>query len=221
MRRTTLAEYIERGGSIPQRVPASYASLRGAPLADGDAFEALARMPGPGALWRLLAEDAPFSLHADGFDAAFVGELDEIWSWPGAREFGVVVLLDPLALGPVRALEFDGYIVDATVAIPRDGTVFAPDPETAQAVAPASDWPEARTLLPHDYKQRITESLRRIERYMDDASSVASLLEASQPDALAGWDLDGFEPGLPLFRQPDDVRSRLTERARTQTGGNE
>ncbi|MFT6398307.1 MAG: hypothetical protein ACJAYU_003065 [Bradymonadia bacterium] len=171
-------------------------------------------MPGPGPIWNLLVKDAPPMLHSAEFDAAFVDTLDAIWEWPGAREFGVVVLLRPFELRPVVATEIGGYIIDVAGLDP-DATVYAPDPEVARAVAPANCWDDARSLLPADYKDRLQEAVGRVERYMDLADSLRPLMATLDDGSVPLPEGVSYAAGVPLFKQTPEVQRRLAELGKT------
>lgn len=192
----------------------NYSEYRGEALVRTPEVSALARMPGPGPLWNLLVNNAAPVLHAEGFDSAFVDTLEAIWEWPGADEFGVIVLLRPFELNPVHGITVGGYIVDVSGLDP-DATVYASDREVARAVAPATSWQEARELLPDDYKGRLESAVARIERYMDTADALRPLMEAIDCGAVHAPEGAGYQPGVPLFKQTQEAQRRLSELGKT------
>ena len=215
MRETSASEYRARGGSYPNPACdafAAYPDLQGETLGAHDRLGALARAPSPAAVRRLLCGDAQTPLHDPRFDAMFVGTLDRIWAWPGAREFGVVVLLNPWSLSPVRAGAFDGYLVSTTTIDP-DATAYAPDEEVASLVAGARTWAEARSALPSDYGARLRAALQRVDGYISEAVSMAPTLDRLETnmELAREWGLDDAKLSAPLFHWNAHHRERLRE----------
>lgn len=171
-------------------------------------------MPGPGAIWELLVNDAQPQLHAEGFDSAFVDTIDAIWRWPGATEFGVIVLLRPFELNPVEATEFGGYIVDVA-GLDTEATVYAPDKSVADAVAHTSNWDQAREQLPDDYKERLRSAVGRVERYMELADQLRPFMTAIDKGTAQPPEGVSYSVGVPLFKQTPEAQRRLGELANT------
>jgi len=215
----TAREYRARGGVYPRGRGEGwtrYRELIGPPLGDDEPLSQLVRFPGPAALRRMLREDAPLTLHREGFDCVFVGDPEAIWAWEGVAAMGAVSLLDPWPLSPLRARGVDGFLIDARQVVPPETTVYVPDPECCRAVGPARTWEEARELLPPDYGARVGEALARIDRYIARALRVHGVLDrldAMAPEEAAARlgevDLAPAVLTRPLFQQPDAVLDRL------------
>jgi hypothetical protein len=231
MKRMTAAEYRRSGGVYPRTTGEDWRQYRefvGAPLADDEALDQLVRLPAPAVLRSMLAEDGPFTLHADGFDAVFVGDPERIWAWPGVERFGAVSLLDPWALSPIHATGFDdygAYLIDARQPIDPETAVYVPDAECCRSIGGAACWDQARELLPPDYADRLAGALARLDAYIAELAELtptldrlAELAEPAREELLAELGLAPDCLDRPLFQWPDAQAARL-DRLRRHLGG--
>lgn len=152
----------------------SYRAHVAGPLADDEALTSLARFPEPAALRRLLREGTPVPLHDPAFDAMFVGRPSRIWDWPGVREMGAVLLLDPWPLSPLKASVHDALIVDARAPVPPERTIYVPDPECAALAEGCETFAEARARMPADWRRRLDAALARIDAHIAKALAAAA-----------------------------------------------
>lgn len=224
MRAITAREHRERGGTYPAPDWASWSAYRelvAGPLGEDDALGALARFPGPAALRRLLREGTPVALHPPERDAMFAGLPERIWAWPGVREMGAVILLDPWPLSPLRARGPEGYVVGARTPPPEGSTIYVPDEECARAAAPCETFAEARARMPSDWRERLDAALARIDAYVDEVAALSRALDAlgalpteERAVRLAERGLAPEDLERPVFLAPPEARERLRGLAR-------
>lgn len=147
----------------------------------------LLRFPGPLALLRVLAGEAPCLHHAEA-SRVFLGD-ERLWDWPGVREFGALAVFDVDRFGPVPH-GIEGWYTCPVQPLGPDDALYVPDAECASMVAGCRNARAARRRLPPDLAPRIERARAAMVAY----DAAAAHVEAARTR--------GLPPGLPTALRP-------------------